>query len=1225
MKRILLNLMLVLIGSGLMAQTEGVSINPNGNDPDPSAILDISSSEKGLLIPRMDSMSRVSILNPAQGLVVYDSTAHSFWYFNGTNWEQVGRAGTIQGTDGNALNLRPIDEGPTAGNARGEYSVDLQTTRTNASEVASADYAVISGGSSNSATGYGSSVAGGALNTASGRMSFIGGGTQNTAPSFGEAVLGIHSELYTPASVDTFNPNDRLFVVGNGTSSSNPSNALTLLKNGNLGLGTTTPDTTLHLVGQLRYEDGNEQAGYVLTSDADGKANWQSKGRLIAPDIAPDFSCSSRVDSLSGPFTFVTSGNYLYAGKADSLLVYDISDPSNMSFMGGTLTGPLGLRKMVVQGTYVYTINTNGGNMSDLEIFDVSDPTAPALLGTVSSGPLARSLAVSGNYAYVVDLILDELRVIDVSDPSAPSIVSILTVGTANNLINDIDVSGNYVYIVGPENLFAVDISNPASPFVVDVEQYGSGSSSTDISISGNYAYILDGNFLMVYDITTPTNLTEVADLLLGVWFSADNMTIQGDYAYVVAPDGISLDNDRLKLIDIRNPTNPSIVGSFEAPGQGFRDVGVSGDHIFMLDITTVPRSILIITLACREVAVVFDPFTGNLVSGNGPSNIGEVLNQGNDANAQAITNLSGLEVNGSIVTQGITLQDGNQQNSYVMTSDANGVASWQAPTLNTDGQTLSLNGTQLSITNGNSVTLPPDGDSDPGNELQTLALSGSTLSISNGNSLTLPPDGDSDPSNEIELPVGGANGQILQTDGNGNYSWKNDSLGGIIVQGTDGNSYNLRPGEQFTAIGDARGEFSVDLQLFRNSLDQVASGNSATISGGRENRASAFYTTVSGGRSNWAAAQYATVNGGTLNLASGDFTTISGGSSNQATGSSAVIGGGFSNVASGNNSTIPGGQNLLAESLSETALGAYNIGSGGSATTWVGTDPILTVGNGQSPSTRSTALTVLKNGNVGIGTTNPTLAKVQISGGPTASLGNVGFLPLSGNTGNGPAPATYQYSLYADQRIAALEVFAHSDRRIKNIQGISDAKTDLSTLMQIEVTDYRLKDSIAKGTHAIKKVIAQQVAEVYPQAVNTDLTEVVPDIYQRAEMQDGWIMLATDLKVGERVKLITEKASEVYEVSAVEANRFQVSGLASRLSQQSDLASQVFVYGREVKDFHTVDYEALSMLNVSATQEQQRRIEALEAENAALKTQVQQLQSLEARLQALEASVVQP
>ena len=52
-----------------------------------------------------------------------------------------------------------------------------------------------------------------------------------------------------------------------------------------------------------------------------------------------------------------------------------------------------------------------------------------------------------------------------------------------------------------------------------------------------------------------------------------------------------------------------------------------------------------------------------------------------------------------------------------------------------------------------------------------------------------------------------------------------------------------------------------------------------------------------------------------------------------------------------------------------------------------------------------------------------------------------------------------------------------------------------------------------------------------------------------------------------------------------------------------------MFVYGREVNDFHTVDYDAISMLNVSATQElakqllkAQEDLAAEQAENDVLK-----------------------
>ena len=79
-------------------------------------------------------------------------------------------------------------------------------------------------------------------------------------------------------------------------------------------------------------------------------------------------------------------------------------------------------------------------------------------------------------------------------------------------------------------------------------------------------------------------------------------------------------------------------------------------------------------------------------------------------------------------------------------------------------------------------------------------------------------------------------------------------------------------------------------------------------------------------------------------------------------------------------------------------------------------------------------------------------------------------------------------------------------------------------------MTDYTYKDPAANGSHQVKKVIAQQVESVYPQAVSRTLG-VIPDIYRQATVQDGWVKLATNLKVGERVKLVTENSQGIYEV----------------------------------------------------------------------------------------------
>ena len=45
---------------------------------DPSSIMDIESTEKGLLPPRMTSVQRDAILNPAEGLMIYNTTTHCF-------------------------------------------------------------------------------------------------------------------------------------------------------------------------------------------------------------------------------------------------------------------------------------------------------------------------------------------------------------------------------------------------------------------------------------------------------------------------------------------------------------------------------------------------------------------------------------------------------------------------------------------------------------------------------------------------------------------------------------------------------------------------------------------------------------------------------------------------------------------------------------------------------------------------------------------------------------------------------------------------------------------------------------------------------------------------------------------------------------------------------------------------------------------------------------------
>lgn len=188
---------------------------------------------------------------------------------------------------------------------------------------------------------------------------------------------------------------------------------------------------------------------------------------------------------------------------------------------------------------------------------------------------------------------------------------------------------------------------------------------------------------------------------------------------------------------------------------------------------------------------------------------------------------------------------------------------------------------------------------------------------------------------------------------------------------------------------------------------------------------------------------------------------------------------------------------------------------------------------------------------------------------------------------------------------IAANGAVTFSDERIKKIRGISDAQADLDILRTIEIVDYTMIDSI-NNSQSYKKVIAQQVEKVLPDAISLH-SEFIPSIYSIADSITSYnnvtmviLPLSHNLKKGDEVKLITEKKGEIL-VSVIEAkseNRFS-------FAHESNDLGKVFVYGKKVDDFRVVDYDAISMLNVSATQELARRIEALEKENEMLRARM--------------------
>lgn len=193
----------------------------------------------------------------------------------------------------------------------------------------------------------------------------------------------------------------------------------------------------------------------------------------------------------------------------------------------------------------------------------------------------------------------------------------------------------------------------------------------------------------------------------------------------------------------------------------------------------------------------------------------------------------------------------------------------------------------------------------------------------------------------------------------------------------------------------------------------------------------------------------------------------------------------------------------------------------------------------------------------------------------------------------------TFAISVHTAGRFMGSGIHIYSDERIKKDISVSDSEKDLETISKIEISNYKHIDQ-AHGTRVHKKVIAQQVIKHYPEAVAIG-KEVVPCIYEKSTIEDGVIKISADscgsdtcCKLNDKIKLIYPDGSKEL-VNIIESD-------GDSIKVDSNKSGDVFVYGKEVDDYHSVDYDALAMLNISATQELYKIIKELKQEIKHLK-----------------------
>lgn len=307
----------------------------------------------------------------------------------------------------------------------------------------------------------------------------------------------------------------------------------------------------------------------------------------------------------------VEGDHALVALGTTGLCMIDVSAPAAPSLLGCVDT-PGTAHDVVPSGDLAIVAD----GLSGLQVVDISDPLSPSLIGSCDTPGDAVGVVVDGDRAYVADGSAG-LAIVDLSDPTSPTVVGVATPGSAAGVA----VAGRHAYIAGGSSgIHAIDVGDPSSPWLL-----GTGDTSGEaasIVVAGGHAFVADGAAgLAVVEISE-----RVAPVVVGAggawefWYRRD-LAVAGDRAYIIGFD--------LEIMDLSDPTNPTLLATADIAGTG---IATAGDYAFI----ATSRSGGVDDVAVVDISDPGDPRI--VVSGGRESPIGDIAVAGDHAYVAAYT-----------------------------------------------------------------------------------------------------------------------------------------------------------------------------------------------------------------------------------------------------------------------------------------------------------------------------------------------------------------------------------------------------------------------------------------------------------------------------------------------------------------------------------------------------------------------------------------------------------
>jgi len=1012
-------------GFGETLPTSRVQIKGNGTTSATSALGVTNNSGTFLLDVKDNGYVGIGTTTPNEGLHLY------------------GKNFLIAGGVGGSSNHLPLTAGANmlfslkkgalrAGFVNGtqwDYAnVGLYSTAFGFNTIASASYATALGFSTNATGLY--AVAAGNGSDANGNAS-TAIGINVSAGAYGETVIGTYNTLATSPTVDSWVATDRLFVIGNGETSSAKSDALVMLKNGNTtlkGALTLTNGTSFYTLPQV---DGT--VGQVLKTNGNGVVSWSSTsggasyvagtGISISADTISNTGDLSATNELELPTQTGNSGKYL------------TTDGTNVSW--GTVSGA----GTSLNGAYNEggagagrTITANNGAV----LVDGTDGLQ--VTGALGNG---TSLALSGAGTRMFFY---------------PKKAAFRAGGVSSTEWDDTNIGNNSVAFGG--NTKASGSNSFATGFGVNSTGTTSFGTGYYINASGDYSFAAGTNLSAAGNAAIAMGLFSAAignvSTAIGANVVAfgDHAIAMGKYTIANGKAAIAVGDSTTAYGDASTATGyHTIAGGNSTVAMGKYSTANGYVSTALGDSTTASGTLSTAmgfqTTASGALSTAMGYQT--TASGEGTTAMGYQTTASQVAAVAmgylttasgAVSTAMGLfsTANGDNSTAIGAEADANGDNSvamgnYVVANGDNSIATGYLTIADACSETvIGANNTQASSPNA-TYWIALDRLFTIGNGQSASTKSDALVMLKNGN-VGMGTTAPTNPTMGLHLKNNNGflvegilgSGNTLDISGAGTrmffYSKKAAFRAGNI-NGTQWDDDSI--GIYSVAFG--RNTKAKALHSTATGLGTSAIGYASTSMGN---------ATTANGHSSTAIGASTLASGGNA-VAMGGF-TIASGSSSTAMGYGTIASGiistamGYQTTASGSRSTTMG-YGTTASAYGETAIGLFNTDPASPpATYWVATDRLFTVGNGQDINNKSDAFIIFKNGDATLNgnlSVNGTLCSTS---GTVISCSDIRYkqniLPISAVSGSALAKIAAINGYYYDFRVAEFPEKKFSDAK---------------------------------------------------------------------------------------------------------------------------------------------------------------------------------------------------